>query len=288
MIGSANYYRTIDIHTHMYTGREARALKKMFGQFNIDMAKKLLARDLSPKGLANAMLSSKVGLAVVLPVVTPSKSPNVTTNRVSNKLTWQYKNLNANRSLIGFGALHPDMEMRDIEHEAGRIKGYGWRGVKFHPPQQKFDPVSSKMHEIFSMLEENGLMALLDTWVDPERMDPAHALSPSKLQVILDSHPALTVIAAQMAGVNWWGIDNILGSLGRSSRLYLDTSSSHEMTPDGFGKLAERFGFDNILFGSDHPYHDMGEEIERVRGLGLSEPELNAVMHNNAQRLLRV
>jgi hypothetical protein len=111
-------------------------------------------------------------------------------------------------------------------------------------------------------------------------------LDPRKLQLIAREHPNLTTIAAHMAGFNWWGIENILENLKPSDNLYLDTSSSHKMTAADLRSFINRFGIDHIIFGSDHPYHDMANEIQRIKNLGLSDSELEAVMHGNAGKLL--
>ena len=283
--------KIIDFHVHFYAGRESRALKKLFGQRTDEFGRKFNGRDLSINGLNEAMRSAGIGCAVVLPVVTPSKFPNVTTNRVANKLTWLHKKLNHNEGLIGFGTLHPDMEFEAIDHAVRRIRNYDWPGVKFHSPQQRIDPVSEKIFEILKLLEDNNLAVLMDTFYDQTyfehfKIPRECALDPKKLQLIAREHPALTIIAAHMAGFNWWGIDNIMKEVKPSDNLYLDTSSSHKMTAADLRRFINRFGTDHILFGSDHPYHDMALEIQRIQNLGLSDSELEAVMYRNAGTLL--
>lgn len=291
MVISERSSKTIDFHVHIYTGREGQALKKRFGARTDEMGRKFRGRDLSINGLNEAMRSSGIERAVVLPVVTPSKFPNVTTNGVANKLTWLHKKLNANDRLFGFGTLHPDMEFAAIDHAVKRIRAYDWPGVKFHSPQQRFDPVSEKIFDILSLLEDNNLAVLMDTFYDRayfEHFDIPRecALDPRKLQLIAREHPNLTIIAAHMAGFNWWGEANIFQELKPKGDLYLDTSSSHSITEESFRRFINRFGIDHIVFGSDHPYHDMAHEIQRIQNLGLSDSELEAVMYRNAERLL--
>lgn len=59
------------------------------------------------------------------------------------------------------------------------------------------------------------------------------------------------------------------------------------------GPFAEQFtwvlrkvGTDRIVFGSDYPLDDPIQAIRAVGELGLSEPELAAILHDNAAALL--
>ena len=57
------------------------------------------------------------------------------------------------------------------------------------------------------------------------------------------------------------------------------------MPDEQFVRLVRRHGPDRVLFGSDSPWTDPGEELARLRGL-LDDRELAAVLGGNAERLL--
>ena len=51
-------------------------------------------------------------------------------------------------------------------------------------------------------------------------------------------------------------------------------------------RILRAHGTDRVLFGSDSPWGEEGEELAVLRGLGLSGQELQAVCGGNAARLL--
>ena len=51
-------------------------------------------------------------------------------------------------------------------------------------------------------------------------------------------------------------------------------------------RILRKHGAERVLFGSDSPWGDPGEELGVLRGLGLEETELEAVCGGNAARLL--
>jgi uncharacterized protein len=69
--------------------------------------------------------------------------------------------------------------------------------------------------------------------------------------------------------------------------VWLDTSYTLGHLPDDeFVSLLRAHGSDRVLFGSDGPWTDPAVEIGRLRGLGLTGGELEAVLGGNAERLL--
>ena len=46
------------------------------------------------------------------------------------------------------------------------------------------------------------------------------------------------------------------------------------------------FGADRVLFGSDYPMWDPGEELERIGRIGLTRDEYAKVTRLNAEKLL--
>ena len=59
------------------------------------------------------------------------------------------------------------------------------------------------------------------------------------------------------------------------------------------GPFAEQFvwvlrkvGIDRVIFGSDYPVDDPLDAIRAVAGLGFTEAELAAILHDNAAALL--
>ena len=72
------------------------------------------------------------------------------------------------------------------------------------------------------------------------------------------------------------------------------TQRSHENFPIGVGaetmplEIIRAFGVDHVLFGSDYPMWNPGEEKRRLEALALTAAEKQAIFYDNAARLLNL
>ncbi len=179
-------------------------------------------------------------------------------------------------TFIGFGALHPSME--EPEKEVERILSLGLKGVKLHPDFQKFEADSPAAIRLYKAME--GRLPLLIHAGD-RRYDYSH---PRRIANILNRFPKLDVIAAHFGGWSQW--DEAQAYL-KGKRVWVDTSSSlYEISPERAKELVDDFGEDFVLFGTDYPMWKVNEELERLGKLGLSESQLEKILHLNVERLL--
>jgi predicted TIM-barrel fold metal-dependent hydrolase len=58
------------------------------------------------------------------------------------------------------------------------------------------------------------------------------------------------------------------------------------LSGERFCALAEKYGADKVLFGTDSPWTDPIEEIERIKALPLPEETIQGILGGNAQKLL--
>ena len=176
--------------------------------------------------------------------------------------------------LIGFGTLHPDSETMeaDVEH----LMGLGLKGVKLHPDFQKFALDSEKSVEMCKLFA--GKLPLLI-----HAGDPRYEFSnPENILRFIEQVPDMVVIAAHFGGWNNWQKAGEV--LPGTKNLYVDSSSSfYHMTADEAIRLIEAFGADRVLFGSDYPMWNPGEELAYLRSLGLSEEDERKILWENAQ-----
>ncbi|MGL5172724.1 MAG: amidohydrolase family protein, partial [Olsenella sp.] len=113
------------------------------------------------------------------------------------------------------------------------------------------------------------------------RYDYSH---PRRLKRVLHEFPNLVVDAAHFGG--WSVFDYALEFLEDES-CFLDMSSSMRfLGPRRTRELVEAYGTDRILFGSDFPMWNPGEELERFRALGFSEKDYEKMCWHNAERFL--
>jgi len=62
-------------------------------------------------------------------------------------------------------------------------------------------------------------------------------------------------------------------------------TTSGNMSDEAFACTVEAIGLDRILFGSDHPYENMGDMVEFVKELPLGESERQQLYYKNAEAL---
>lgn len=182
----------------------------------------------------------------------------------------------SNGRLAGFAAIHP--ESADVPGDVARAVDSGLRGVKLHPDFQRCPLDGEATLRAFEAFA-GTLPALIH--LGDARYDFS---SPARAARLLRTFPEAAVIGAHLGGWTRW--EEGAEALSGFPNLYVDTSSSlYELAPDDARRLIRRFGADRALFGSDYPMWDPGEELNRVRALGLTRAEEDSILFGNADRL---
>ncbi|MDR0670989.1 MAG: amidohydrolase [Oscillospiraceae bacterium] len=255
----------VDFHAHIYPDKVAgKAVESVAKFYTITVRCDGTAEDLLARGRQGG-----VDRFVILPVAgVPAQVESI--NNFTAEICL------ANPQLIGFGTLHQEME--HPEDEIARILSLGLRGIKLHPDMQMFHIDDEGMYEIYDMIQ--GRLPLLLHCGD-YRYTYSH---PARLAKVLDLFPKLTVIAAHFGG--WSLFDLAREYLGNRS-CYLDVSSSIMfLGQQRAAELIRLYGAERILFGSDYPMWDPGEEKQRVDAMGLSDRELELIYEKNALDIL--
>ena len=180
--------------------------------------------------------------------------------------------------LTGYATLHPDMTENEAADELARALALGLRGVKLHNDMQRIAIDDPRMDKIYAACQDACPLLL---HMGDSRY---HYDNPAQLPGVLRRFPRLRVIGAHMGGYTEW----------REARQYLqhenvlvDCSSSYFALGDaGLRDAIRFFGADRVLFGTDFPMWDPAEEVRHVRGLGLTDDELDKVLCGNARTLL--
>lgn len=258
----------VDFHTHAFPEKvAARAVAALTATYHVSP----VAEPTIP-GLLDHMDRSGVDVSVVAPVATRA-------DQVRSINTWAAEAGNA--GVVCFGALHPELE--DPAAEVERIISLGLKGVKCQPNFQRFAPDDPRMLPAYEaaqgrlvMLFHSGqeIAPLERVWAQPEALGRVHQV-----------FPRLAMVVAHFGGYLMWeqARRHLIGR-----EVYLDISYC---APGGLGEAEMRdqiraHGVERVLFGSDFPWGDPGEELARLCRLGLEVEELEAVAWRNAQRLL--
>jgi len=176
----------------------------------------------------------------------------------------------------GFATIHPDQD--DMAGEVERALSLGLKGVKIHSDMQRVALDDPRLFTLYELIE--GRVPLLAHAGD-HRFDFSN---PDRLVRVLDAFPRLMVIGAHFGG---WSVWREAAEALRGRELYVDCSSSmYALAPEEVRALVRGYGAERVLFGSDYPMWDPGQEVERLRAAGLTNSEMELILHKNAERLL--
>lgn len=260
----------IDFHTHCFPDSlSARAISLLSEAADIPPC-----TDGTVSGLRRSMDRAGVCFSVIQPIATkPSQTPSV--NNWATEVQ--------DDRILAFGTLHPRFEQ--WESEAERIKALGLRGVKFHPDYQDFWVDDESMIPIYKKLSELDLVILLHAGIDIGLPPPCHC-PPERLARVVEAVPEARIVAAHMGGFRCWDdVERHLVGLN----LFFDTSYTlGHMSDEQFCRILHNHGTDRCLFGTDSPWADQQAEIQKLTALDLSPAIRQAIMAENAKRLLRL
>ncbi len=278
----------IDIHTHTFPDKlAATTIPKL----------ELMSHtksyvDGTNGGLMASMAKAGVNYSVVLPVATSPKQV-VHINDSSARINEQFEQT----GIFSFGCIHPDYD--DYRAELARVKDLGLKGIKLHPVYQDVNFDDIRTLRILDRAAELGLIVLTHSGLDvgfPGRV----RVTPAMVQHAVKEVGPLTLILAHMGGWrNWDEAEQLLAD----APVYLDTSYSlgtlyalddgyykpedlPMLSQEQFLRMVHTFGPHRFLFGTDSPWGDQSQGVERIHSLPLTEEEKTGILGGNAQKLL--
>ena len=260
--------RVIDFHVHAVPDQLApKAIAQLCDTFNVK-----LHYDGTIGGLRERMAATGVSASVVVPVATKPE-------QVRSINDWAA--CANSEDVICFGAVHPDYER--IEKEIDRIITLGLKGIKIQPDWQGCAVDDPKMMRTFGAAE-GRLVVIVHAGQEIEPF-PKVLSTPAAIRKVHDTFPYLTLIAAHMGGFRMWDEvrEHLLGT-----EVYFDVSycPPEDLADDDFRDMILTHGVDRILFATDGPFGDAEKDLARLRGLGLPEDALAAILYHNADALL--
>lgn len=259
--------RIVDVHTHAWPDAVAPAAIESLMRLGTLTAH----YDGTVAGLETSMDRSGVARSVVQPVATkPSQVRSINEWAAS---------INRGR-IVAFGAMHP--ELADPAEEIARMASLGLRGLKLHPEHQSFVPDEPRMAPIYEAAIAHDMTVFFHAGAD-ELHETVHG-TPASFASILDAFPGMCVVLAHLGGFRVWN-DVAEKLVGKD--VYLDTAYTLGHLPDAdFVEIVHAHGPEKILFGSDGPWTDPVEEIAWLQRLPLRDGVVDAILGENAERLL--
>lgn len=265
----------IDLHTHIFPDKIAeKTISYLAQKGNISPYS-----DGTEAGLADAMERAGVSLAVALPAITkPSQFDSVNAYAQSVNQRYEKKELR----ILSFGGIHPACD--DIEGKMKDLAKRGFKGVKIHPDYQGEYINSSGYMRIFECAKENGLIVVTHAGYDNGFPGEPVKCPPALLRSTLEKVDHGKVVVGHYGGHLMW--DEVYAQLTELD-VYFDTAYTlGEIDRELFVKILRAVGDDRVLFATDSPWRDIGEEADILRSYGLGAETERKIFHDNAVKLL--
>ena len=263
----------IDIHTHIFPDELAPRAKKALienahGEY-------IPMHDMTKEALIDCMDRSGVDISVIQPVVTKRHQVE-TVNEWADRIK--------DDRIIPFAGMWPHSD--DWKEQIDTIAKTGFKGIKFHCEYQDFSVDDPAMLPIYDRAFDRGLILLFHAGYDPISTGPLKS-SPRQFANIAKELRGGVIIAAHLGGCRQW--DEVAENYAGHDEIYIDTSMGMKYySHDTFLNIVKAMGVDHILFGSDSPWTDPGEEIRILKTLPLTDDEKDMILCRNARKLLGI
>lgn len=223
-------------------------------------------------GLKQNMANFGVDLSVLQPVITKPT---------------QHKTLNdwaksvQDENIVSFGGVHPDSD--DYKRDIDYVCELGLKGLKFHAEYQLFQVDELRMLKIYDYAFSKGLIVLHHAGFDPAFKAPYRS-TPKQFASVAKQMQGGTLVVGHLGGLQQWNEveEHLVGA-----NVYLETSMGFSQYPtDQFLRILKNHGAEKLLFGSDTPWGNLGEELKIFQSLPISDSEKELILHKNAERIL--
>lgn len=282
----------IDAHTHTQpTAAAGRAFAGRWG-FGSDREGTVdeLLRSMDRAGIARTMI---VPWLPAQDMVAAAVAAGVDRDRATADVVDEWRELN--RWAAGAVTAHPDrlaclvgldpVLMADdlVEAEVAERLAAGACGLKIAPMFIRARPDDEAMEVVWRCARDHGVFVLSES--GPRGYDSDTAWGhPRHFDAVLRSYPTVTV---QLAHLGQGGEDDVAVLTGRYPNVVTDTSLRLGVeSPARTAELVRRIGADRVLFGTNYPLVDQQTYADALRGLPLTDDELELVGRANAARLL--
>jgi len=266
-------YKVFDSHAHIYPSSIASKAVTAIGDFyDIKM---------SENGTVEGLLAAWRECGELCAKKCLVHSTATTPHQVSRINDFIAGEVASHSEFVGFGTLHNGLTEEEAFEEGTRMLAIGLKGIKLHPDFQKFFVDEDSAHKIYRAAE--GRLPILFHAGD-NRYDFS---APERIASIAKQYPNLTIIAAHFGGYrHWQNVEEIYKGL---DNVYFDTSSTLFALPyDTARRLIEKMGYERFLFGTDFPMWTPQSELDKFFKLGLSEAQNQAILGENASKLLSI
>lgn len=173
--------------------------------------------------------------------------------------------------VFGIALLDPRLSRSQFEMHAERLlDGDGFVALKLHTFGHQVAPDDDACHKVFLAARKYRRPVMIHTG-----LGGPHTL-PQRAEHMAQTYSDLPIVLCHAGFGAFWR--EAIEVAEKCENVLLEPSWS-----PGFaiGLMVERLGANRIIFGSDHP-SNIATELVKLAGLGLSRPDLAAILGGNA------
>lgn len=261
----------IDFHTHIFPDKIAQQAVARLAEESGEYQPKT---DGTLKSLLASMDKADIALSVVA---------NIATRPAQTLPILEFcKHIQSER-IHPLISLHPGNSRDEAESVLSQAASLGIRGVKLHPMYQGFTIDDQSMFSLYQMIGHFGMFVIFHTGLDIAFPGNLQA-DVERIKNLSKEFPGLVIVTTHVGGWRQW---DRAGMLGRLPNVYTETSMTMpEMDDRDFLKLLAQFDVDRVLFGSDSPWTDQKEMLERTLRLDIPDVRKEKLLNKNAGVLL--
>jgi predicted TIM-barrel fold metal-dependent hydrolase len=161
-------------------------------------------------------------------------------------------------------------------------------GVKLHPVSHSYVPNDPRLHPMYELCADAGLVVLSHSGPGPA--GAAGSARPSDFAPVLRKWPHLRLVLAHLGGASWRETAAVAADFPQLvfdlSGIIEWTGAPHAPSAAQLSALIRQIGADRVMLGSDFPWYDPIRTADRVAGLpGLSTAERAAILGGTAMRV---
>jgi hypothetical protein len=279
----------IDFHIHLSRPEHEHpwVMEWLRSNFSGDLDA-MMDRVLNPKGFRGYLQENEVDWAVGLAEVTP-----ITTGWASNEYVGEFCcEVNAlpkpdsgpRGRLLPFASINPYI-INDLPGELEKlIKDFSFKGIKVYPVYQHHYPNDPRMYPLYAKVQELGLPMLVHTGSSVFKGARIKYGDPLLLDDVAIDFPDLTILMAHSGRPFWY--EQAFWMARRHENVYMEVSGLPAK------KLLEYFPrlediAHKVVYGSDWPGNpDLKRNVDAIRNLQISDQAKQAVLHDNAAKIL--
>jgi len=258
----------IDFHTHAFPDElAARAMRVLEQEGGIDAH-----LDGRVSSLLASMDRCGIEKSIVCSIATkPAQYDSI--------IMWSKKIMS--ERILPFPSLHPDDP--DYKDRVDRIKGEGFKGIKFHPYYQDFTIDDERVFPLYEKISASGLLVLMHTGFD-FAFNRDRIADPEKILRVIEKFPQLKIVTSHLgAWDDWDEVERLIAG----KDIYMEISYALDLLPrERAREIILRHPKEHVLFGTDSPWTGQEATLSLFLDLKLGEELERLILRDNAARLL--